>query len=160
MAGGIRGVFDIEELVEVLQRDNANDIFVCEVPRQLKYVDYICVVTARSPRHMKAIAEFVRKMYKMKRAKTDLVPRLEGKGSEDWFALDLGNIALHILSIEARQKYDIEQLWSVGAEFDAETNKPDDEAVQMYERHSRYLSDLIPATTYRSSQESSRDPSK
>lgn len=141
-AGGTQGVFDIEDLVEVLRRDNAVDIFVCKVPAQLKYVDYICVTTARGPRHMKAIAEFVRRMYKKKRASTDLVPRLEGKGSDEWVALDMGNIALHIFSAEAREKYDIEQLWSVGAKFDAETNKPEDAVVQMFERHSVFLADL------------------
>lgn len=120
------------------------DIFVCEVPEHLKYVDYMCVVTVRSPRHMKAIALFVREMYKLKRDETDLFPRLEGKGSEDWVALDLGNIALHIFSRQARKKYDIEQLWSVGAEFDAESNKPDEEIVEMFERHSMFLSDLKP----------------
>lgn len=143
--GGIHGVFDIEDLVEVLKRDNAIDIFVSEVPSHLKYVDYICVITARSPRHMKAIAEFVRKMYKAKRSEKDLVPKLEGKGSTEWVALDLGNIALHIFTWETREKYDIEQLWSVGQEYDAESNKPDDEVTQMYERHSRYLADLYPA---------------
>lgn len=93
---------------------------------------------------MKAIALFVREMYKLKRDETDLFPRLEGKGSEDWVALDLGNIALHIFSRQARKKYDIEQLWSVGAEFDAESNKPDEEIVEMFERHSMFLSDLKP----------------
>lgn len=144
-AGGKYGVFDIEDLVDVLKRDNAIDIMVCEVPKNLKYVDYICVITARSPRHMKAIAEFVRKMYKLKRTKNDRIPRLEGKGSDDWVALDMGNIALHIFSFEARMKYDIEQLWSVGTEFDAETNKPDNSTVQMYRRHADFLSDLKPA---------------
>lgn len=143
--GGINGVFDIEDLVEVLRRDNGIDIFVSQVPSHLKYVDYICVVTARSPRHMKAIAEFVRKMYKVKRTQDDLIPRLEGKGSGEWVAMDMGNIALHIFTSEAREKYDIEQLWSVGPEFDAESNKPDDAIVQMFERHAVYLSDLTSA---------------
>lgn len=140
--GGVRGVFEIEDLVEVLKRDRAIDIFVCKVPNHLKYVDYMCVATVRSPRHMKAITMFVRQMYKVKRDETDSFPRLEGQGSEDWVALDLGNIALHIFTREARKKYDIEQLWSVGAEFDAESNKPDDAVVEMYERHTEFLRDL------------------
>lgn len=138
----MRGVFEIEDLVEVLKRDNAMDIFVCKVPEHLKYVDYMCVATVRSPRHMKAIAIFVRQMYKVKRNETDSYPTVEGKGSDDWIALDLGNIALHIFSREARKKYDIEQLWSVGSEFDAESNKPDDAVVEMFERHTMFLSDL------------------
>lgn len=92
-------------------------------------------------------------MYKKKRTQTDLIPRLEGKGSDEWVALDMGNIALHIFSAEAREKYDLEQLWSVGAKFDAETNKPDDSVVQMFERHSIYLSDLKSANEPKEVQE-------
>lgn len=143
--GGVRGVFDIQDLVDVLRRDNAIDICVCEVPSVLKYVDYICIVTARSPRHMTAISEFVRKIFKMKRSKKDLIPRIEGSGSQEWIAMDMGNIALHIFSAEVRQQYDIEMLWSVGKEYDAESNKPVDPLVAMYERHSKFLSDLTPA---------------
>lgn len=141
--GGVRGVFEIEDLVEVLRRDNVDDIFVCKVPEQLKYVDYLCVITGRSTRHMKAIIEFVLKLYKLKCSEKDRMPRVEGKSSSEWIALDLGNIALHVFSEEARVKYDLETLWSVGPEFDSEMNKPSDPLLEMFER-SMFLSDLTP----------------
>lgn len=138
---GKTGVFDIEDLVAVLKRDNAENIFVCTVPKELKYVDHLVVVTARSHRHMKALAEFVRKMYKIKRQsrpnqKKEMVPRIEGKNSDEWMAIDLGNIALHIFSANVRKHYDIEMLWSVGPEYDAESNKPDDPIFEMFDQHS------------------------
>lgn len=89
-AGGISGVFEIEDLVEVLRRENAEDIFVCTVPKNLKYVDYLCVVTGRSHRHRVALAEFVRKLFKIKRHSDDVLPKIEGKRSKTWMALDLG----------------------------------------------------------------------
>lgn len=146
--------------MEVLRKDNAKNIFVCRVSPELKYVDYVCVVSARSVRHMKAIAEFVRKMYKVKRLPNESVPRIEGQDSNDWVAIDLGNIALHILSDEARVKYDIEQLWSVGREFDAETNKPADIVVQMLERHEIFLSDLQPSAKDEDEQEEEEEAAK
>lgn len=165
-SGGLTGVFEIHDLVEVLQKDNAQNIFVCSVPKELKYVDYICVVTGRSYRHRKAMAQFVRKMFKLKMNDTDVIPKIEGESSKDWMALDLGmfnfnivnivvqflkhyivgNIALHIFSTEARALYDLESLWTVGPDYDREYNKPNDELVDMYEKHSIYLSDLTPNT--------------
>lgn len=142
--GGLNGVFEIDDLVEVLRRDHADEIFVCRVPAELKYVDYICIVSGRSHRHRAAMAQFVRKMFKLKRRPSEPIPRIEGANSKDWMAMDLGNIALHIFSPEARKQYDLESLWTVGAEFDAECQKPDDELVKMYERHSIYLGDLTP----------------
>lgn len=91
ITGGKTGVFEIVDLVELLQRENSKDIFVVSVPENIRYVDYICIVTARSKRHILALSEFVRKVYKMKCNKTDLIPRIEGKDCDEWMALDLGN---------------------------------------------------------------------
>lgn len=88
--GGVNGVYEIEDLIDVLKRDNAEDIFVAKVPKEISYVDYICVASCKSTRHMKAISEFVRKVYKQKRHSYDRVPITEGKSSSDWMALDLG----------------------------------------------------------------------
>lgn len=135
MKRGVNGVFDIEELVHFLKKDKAQNIFVSTVPKELGYVDYFVVVTGRSQRHMAALATFIRKAYKLKHHVTDIIPRLEGENSKDWMALDLGNIALHIFSNSAREKYDLETLWSIGSKYDGEFNKPDKEK----EFQSRYL---------------------
>ncbi|CAH1113848.1 unnamed protein product [Psylliodes chrysocephalus] len=142
---GITGVFDIEDLVEVLKREKGKDIFVVAVPKEINYVDYICIVSGNSSKHMQAVAQFVRRMYKQKRDSKDDIPKLEGENSKDWMALDLGNIALHIFSEEARALYDLETLWSVGAQYDGEYNKPEPVS-DMLKKHSVYLNGLEPAS--------------
>ncbi|XP_069698294.1 mitochondrial assembly of ribosomal large subunit protein 1 [Periplaneta americana] len=142
---GVRGVFDIEDLVDVLRNERLEDIFVVSLPEEFKYVDYIVVVTAKSVRHMSAVAEFVRKVYKKKRHSYDLIPKIEGKNCKDWMALDLGNIALHIFSRKARPVYDLESLWAIGSQYDLAYNKPDDPLITLIEQHSVYLGDLQPA---------------
>ncbi|CAH2231380.1 mitochondrial assembly of ribosomal large subunit protein 1 [Pararge aegeria] len=140
---GKSGVFEIEELVDILQRENSKDIFVASVPRDINYVEYMCIVSARSKRHILALAEFVRKVYKKKCYKNDQIPRIEGKDSDEWMALDLGNIALHIFSDKTRKVYDLETLWSVGSEFDEKANKSS-EVIDILENYSDYLKDLKP----------------
>jgi len=88
--GGTRGVFDVEDLVELLRKENVDDIFVCYVPENLKYVDHLVVCSGRSYRHMLTTAEFVRRMFKIKRNRGDILPRIEGDKSRDWMAMDLG----------------------------------------------------------------------
>ncbi|KAL0849020.1 hypothetical protein ABMA28_013393 [Loxostege sticticalis] len=139
---GISGVFEIEDLVELLQRENSKDIFVANVPPELNYVEYICIVSGRSKRHVLALAEFVRRVYKKKCFKNDPIPRIEGKESNEWMALDLGNIALHIFSEKTREAYDLETLWSVGPEFDDLTNKKS--STDIFENYSAFLKDLKP----------------
>ncbi|KAJ8726220.1 hypothetical protein PYW07_000918 [Mythimna separata] len=140
---GQTGVFEIEDLVELLQRENSKDIFVAAVPKDIRYVDYICVVSGRNKRHILGLSEFVRKVYKKKCYNTDPIPRIEGKESDEWMALDLGNIALHVFTDKARKAYDLETLWSVGPEYDDQINKKS-EVVDMFENYSDYLKDLKP----------------
>jgi len=97
---GVTGVFDIEELVELLERDKAKNIFVASVPKEYSYVDYIVVVTGNSQKHMNALATFIRKVYKLKRHQTDLIPKIEGENSKDWMALDLGKYIFCIRKLD------------------------------------------------------------
>ncbi|XP_067646202.1 uncharacterized protein [Eurosta solidaginis] len=141
---GKHGIFDIEDLVDVLRKESAEDVFVCSVPKELKYIDYMVVCSGRSYRHMLAIAEFVRRICKVKRNKSDILPKIEGEKSRQWMALDLGNIALHVFSPEAREEYDLESLWAIGIEYDKETQKPQDPLVELFEKHSIELNDMKP----------------
>ncbi|KAK0085186.1 hypothetical protein PV326_006002 [Microctonus aethiopoides] len=144
MKHGVRGVFDIEDLIEILKKDKAQNIFVATVPSELSYVDYIVIVTAKSSRHMSALATYIRKAYKLKRYPEELLPKIEGKNSKDWMAIDLGNIALHIFSTTIREKYDLETLWSVGPTYDKIVNTPDHE-IEFQESYSDYLAGFQPA---------------
>lgn len=140
---GETGVFDVEDLISVLRRENAKQIFVARVPQEYAYVDYIVVVTGKSSRHMYALAEFVRKLYKLKQKCKEAVPKLEGKESKTWVALDLGNIALHILTREVRETFDLETLWAVGPEYDDLSQQESDDIMQQF---NAILADLKPAS--------------
>ncbi|KAJ8946248.1 hypothetical protein NQ318_004617 [Aromia moschata] len=165
---GRTGVFEMEDLVEVLTCENAEDIFVAKVPNDIRYVDYICITTGKSQRHMQAIAQFVRRVYKLKRHKNDIIPKLEGENSPDWMALDLVVDSLDIpdtshacardwfpphvvilhytfFSRKARSFYDLDSLWALGPRFDNEYNKKEPVS-EMLEKHSMYLEDLKPAS--------------
>lgn len=73
-----------------MEKENSQDLFVAALPEDLEYVDYICIVTGKSYRHMQAIAQFVRRVYKKKCDENDIIPRVEGETSKEWMALDLG----------------------------------------------------------------------
>ena len=54
------GVFDLPEIVELLQHENAQELCVIKVPEELQYVDHMVIVTARSIRHCQAIGAAVK----------------------------------------------------------------------------------------------------
>lgn len=84
-------MFDIEDLVRLLRLENCLDICVIAVPPDLEYVDYMVVVTCMSRRHLKAVAAHVKKSFKARMDKKDVVPEVEGlKKDTAWIAMDLG----------------------------------------------------------------------
>ena len=60
VVGGMTGVFDVEEVVDLLRDENAKDICVIVVPPELKYVNYLVIVTGRSTRHIRAMAAYIK----------------------------------------------------------------------------------------------------
>ncbi|CAH1790138.1 unnamed protein product [Owenia fusiformis] len=140
---GTEGVYNIGELVKLLETENTKDICVINVPKEYNYVNQIVIGTAKSTRQLTAIAEEVKQLFKKKRRKGDQQSvKIEGENSKDWKALDLGNIALHLFLQKTRELYDLETLWTVGAEYDPMSVeeeddyglflpfKPDDEGMQ------------------------------
>ncbi|XP_034230335.1 protein Iojap, chloroplastic [Thrips palmi] len=144
---GVHGVFDIDELVSILKSKNAEDIVVIQMDSTTNLAQQMVIVTGKSSRHLKALASFVRLVYKKKIGKHDLVPHVEGKSnkSDNWFALDLGNIILHLFSKHTRAVYDLESLWALGPEFDPFLNEAEDPLAAIISKHSHYISDLEPA---------------
>ena len=123
---GRTGVFDVEELVEVLREEGMEDLCVLRLPEDHAYVGHMVLATARSHQHMLATAQFVKKLYKRKRLSSDPVPRIEGRTSKEWIAMDMVNIALHLFDRRAREHYDVDGLWAVGPRYD-EKSQPDEE---------------------------------
>ena len=127
-------MFEIEDLVDVLRKENANNLCVIKVPEELKYVDYLCIVTGNSNRHMVGMAHFVRKCYKLKKKSSDIIPKIEGEKCRNWIAMDLGNIALHIFTRQSRKYYDLETLWCLGEDYEKRTKRTD-ATESMYQKY-------------------------
>lgn len=115
---GKEGVFDLHEIVDVLRFENVADICCIRFPEDINYADYLVIGTGISFRQLKAVMEYVRKLYKAKKHKKDPSVKIEGLESADWLAMDMGNIALHLFLPKTREEFDLESLWTLGEEFD------------------------------------------
>lgn len=89
---------------------------------------------------MIGMANFVRRVYKLKRNSKDVIPKIEGEKDKDWIAMDLGNIALHIFSKKARAHYDLESLWCLGEEYEKRIKSKND----MEDVYKKYLNPEVP----------------
>lgn len=79
-----------------------------EVKDHSSYTDYILLVSARSDRHVQAVADAVVEALKKRGARPLGV---EGKRDGHWTLLDFGDVVVHVFYHPVREFYDLEGLW-------------------------------------------------
>lgn len=100
------------ECARVLYDRKGEDIKILDVRDSLAISDFFLIVTGRNRRHLRSMADELRKVA---RAHGMKVPREEGGGSDDesrWVLLDLGDIVVHLFGPETRAFYDLDALWA------------------------------------------------
>lgn len=71
--------------------------------------DYFLIVSGRSERHVRAVAETVREEAKKRGFERF---SLEGLSEGHWALLDYGDVIVHIFHTPVREFYDLEGLWA------------------------------------------------
>ena len=87
----------------------AEGITLLDIHRVTLIADFFVICTARSDTQMRAVAERIREKLK---EHGERVLHQEGQQQARWMLLDLGDVVVHIFDAEARQQYDLEQLWA------------------------------------------------
>lgn len=96
-----------------LNERKALNLTVLDVRNKTSFTDYMIVVTGTSNRHIKALCDYV----EVKVKENDVMPLgVEGDMTSDWVLLDLGDVIVHAMTEQAREYYQLEKLWTVGAD--------------------------------------------
>jgi ribosome-associated protein len=73
------------------------------------YTDFLVICTGRNPRQTKAIYDGVREQMK---AEHRLSPQsVDGAGQSTWIVADYLDVVLHVFTPDARDYYQLEDLW-------------------------------------------------
>lgn len=105
-------------VVAALDDMKGTDIRVFDVSNLTPITDRMVIVTGRSDRHVKSLAQSVVASAKL----AQHVPRgVEGERQGDWVLVDLGDVVVHVMQPQARAFYQIEKLWDVAPEPAAHT---------------------------------------
>jgi ribosome-associated protein len=92
----------LEKISQVLDKNKAESIEVFDLRDRDYFVDYVIIATALGERHTQALLDYLKK---------DLKPAEEFLNvdiSDEWIVADLGDILVHIMTSEYRNKYDLE----------------------------------------------------
>jgi ribosome-associated protein len=96
-------------LAELADSKGASDVVALDMRELVSYTDFLAVCTARNERQARAIVDEVRLRLKQER---ELLPSgVEGNGAAGWIVLDYLDAVLHVFTAEARERYQLEDLW-------------------------------------------------
>lgn len=62
LLGGKEGVFDLEDMLQILRDERMRDICVIEIPPEQQYAHYLILATAFSARHLQSVSEYINKL--------------------------------------------------------------------------------------------------
>ncbi len=110
-------------LAEVADSKGATEIVVLDMRRLVSYTDYLAICTARNERQARAIVDEVR--LKLKNEDGLLPAGTDGEGAAGWIVLDFLDAVLHVFTEEARQRYQLEDLWREAPRVDLPFSQDD-----------------------------------
>lgn len=92
------------------------DVSVLDVRHLTSVTDTMVVVSGRSDRHVRSLADSV-----VQKAKAAGYRPLgvEGQASGEWVLVDLGDVVVHVMLPRAREFYNLEKLWDMSAREEA-----------------------------------------
>jgi len=95
-------------VVDALEDIKATDITVLDVTKLTSMTSIMIIASATSTRQAKSLAHNVQ----VKMKELGIEPTgVEGEGEGEWVLVDLGDIVVHIMLQNARDYYNLEQLW-------------------------------------------------
>ena len=108
-----------KSILNILEDNKAEDLSIIDVKNKSSVTDTMIIVSGRSTRHVKAIADNL--VTKLKKNKVKPIG-IEGYNKSEWILLDYGDLLVHVMHPETRDFYSLEKLWDESIEIDNYTS--------------------------------------
>jgi len=96
-------------LAELADSKAATGIVILDMRGLVSYTDFLTICTARNERQARAIADEAK--LRLKQEQKLLPAGAEAGEADGWIVLDYLDCVLHVFTEEARQRYQLEDLW-------------------------------------------------
>ena len=98
-----------KRVLQILEEIKAVDPVLMDVGGISGFADAMIVATGTSTRHIRSMHDAL--VSSVKEMEVSLLG-VEGKESNDWVLIDLGDLIVHLMRKETREFYDLEKFWS------------------------------------------------
>jgi ribosome-associated protein len=96
-------------IASLLLSRKGEDVVLLRMDEVLPLTDYFVIATGRNARHVKALRDAVERGLKDRKI---LPLNRSPKEAMTWVLLDYGDVVVHLFQPEAREFYDLENLWA------------------------------------------------
>lgn len=110
-------------LAELADSKKAEDIVVLDMRGLVAYTDFLAICTVRNERQAGAIVDEVRT--RIKRELALLPSGTDGGGEAGWTIVDYLDTVLHVFTPEARDRYQLEDLWHEAPRLEVAFDEPE-----------------------------------
>jgi ribosome-associated protein len=111
-------------LATLADSKKAEDIVVLDMRGLVAYTDFLAICTARNERQVRAIVDEVR--VGVKRELGTLPGGADGGPEAGWSILDYLDCVLHVFTGEARDRYQLEDLWREAPRLELQLDAPEE----------------------------------
>jgi ribosome-associated protein len=110
-------------LAALADTKKAEEVVVLDMRKLVSYTDFLTICTARNERQAKAVVDEVRLQVKHD---LGLLPGgVDGAGEDGWVILDYLDCVLHVFTEEARDRYQLEDLWREAPRLELDLDAPE-----------------------------------
>lgn len=93
----------------VLTNKKALDVVVIDITEKSSFADYFVIASGGSERQVGSLVDEIENQF----AKEGILTRsVEGKNTSGWILMDFGDVIVNIFTVEQRDRYKIEKVWS------------------------------------------------
>lgn len=111
------------KLAELADSKKATEVVVLDMRELVSYTDFLTICTARNERQARGIVDEVKLRVKQE---TGVLPGgVDGVGEDGWIVLDYLDCVLHVFTVEARDRYQLEDLWREAPRLELDLDAPE-----------------------------------
>ncbi len=95
-------------VVDTLEDLKGRDLVTLPVAELTDITDYMILASGTSNRHVKSLVD---KLVEAVKDAAHPPHGVEGRETNEWVLVDLGDVLVHVMQTETRKFYDLERLW-------------------------------------------------
>ena len=96
------------KIAKLLDERKAIDVQVIDIALKSSFADYFVMASGGSERQMAALVDNIEELLEPEGVFTKSV---EGTRSSGWILMDYGDVVVNVMTVEMREKYNIEKVW-------------------------------------------------